>query len=131
MVSAFRSRLIADIDGGLPYTLLAPLVYDSQVLGRTITVPLGFVTDLASVPRLLWNVLPPMGGYSDAAVVHDFLYATNGLARGQADAVLREAMEVCGVRPWQRWLIYRGVRAGGWHAWNDHRAHDTSGPQPA
>lgn len=124
-MSAFRSRLIADIDGGLPYTLQAPLIYDSALLDRTFIVPTGFMTDLASVPRILWNVLPPMGEYSDAAVIHDALYQHGyGLRRGQADSVLREAMECCGVGRWTRWTIYAGVRLGGWLRWNAYRAEE-------
>jgi len=36
-----------------------------------ITIPAGFSTDLASVPRIFWWFLPPTGAYEKAAVVHD------------------------------------------------------------
>ena len=38
-----------------------------------ITVPTGFITDLASTPRLLWNVIAPFD-VARAAIVHDLLY---------------------------------------------------------
>lgn len=38
-----------------------------------VTVPKGFITDLASVPRILWFLLPPFGRYTQAAVAHDYL----------------------------------------------------------
>ena len=38
-----------------------------------IEVPAGFITDLASVPRVFWAVLPPHGRYAKAAILHDFL----------------------------------------------------------
>ena len=40
---------------------------------ETITVPTGFITDLASTPRLLWNVIAPFD-VERAAIVHDLLY---------------------------------------------------------
>jgi hypothetical protein len=42
-----------------------------------VTVPIGFVSDGASVPRLLWFIFPPVGRYFQAAVVHDWLLANN------------------------------------------------------
>jgi hypothetical protein len=125
-MSTFRSPLRFEDDGGLPFTLIWPLVYDSDALGYPVTVPSGFRTDLASIPRPLWNILPPIGRYDRAAVVHDLLYQrrTAGVDRGLADVVLREAMEVCGVGAWTRRAIYWGVRLGGWRTWNRYRAAD-------
>ena len=40
---------------------------------ETITVPSEFITDLASTPRLLWNVIAPFD-VARAAIVHDLLY---------------------------------------------------------
>ena len=40
---------------------------------ETITVPNGFITDLASTPRILWNVIAPFD-VARAAIVHDLLY---------------------------------------------------------
>jgi hypothetical protein len=40
---------------------------------ETITVPSGFITDLASTPRILWNVIAPFD-VARAAIVHDLLY---------------------------------------------------------
>ena len=126
MTPAFRSKLRIEDDGGFPFMLLEPLVYDSAVLCGTVIVPAGFKTDFASVPRALWNILPPVGKYDAGAVCHDLLYregAFNGRAieRGEADNVLREAMEVCCVSGVQRWLIYAGLRVGGWVVWRRYR----------
>jgi len=62
---AFRSKLRVEDEGGFPFTLLEPLVYDS--------------------------------------------------------AVLREAMECCGVSRAQRWMIYTGLRVGGGLVWRRYR----------
>lgn len=125
-MSAFLTKLQFEDDGGFPFTLLEPLVYKSDVLGFTVTVPEGFKTDLASIPQLLENVIPRIGAYDAAAVIHDDLYQhpPEGLARGTADSVLREAMDVCHVSRVKRWAIYAGVRVGGWVTWNRYRAED-------
>ena len=42
--------------------------------GLIIVVPKGFTTDGASVPRLLWPILSPLGDLRYGAIVHDFGY---------------------------------------------------------
>ncbi len=42
---------------------------------ESITVPTGFVTDLASVPRAMWWLIAPFD-VARAAIVHDLLYKT-------------------------------------------------------
>lgn len=102
----------SDFDDGW-WVLMAALVYESDDAQRTITVPAGFRTDLASVPRMpviYWLV----GNTSSAAaVVHDYLYTSGLVSRALADAVLREASMVTGVARWRRWLMWAGVRIGG------------------
>ena len=70
--------------------------------GRYISIPAGYLTDGASVPRVLWSIVPPWGRYGQAAIVHDFLceYLTivdNGcirqIARKEADMEFARAME--------------------------------------
>lgn len=126
----FTSPLRFEDNDGLPFMLTAPLNYWTEQLGRSqlLTVPQGFQTDLASIPRGLWNVLPPVGGYDRPAVVHDFLYqhASTSLTRAEADAVLMEAMAWVGVGWWTRRTIYWGVRLGGWVAWNHYRSQETT-----
>lgn len=118
---SFLTKLRFEDNGGLPFTILEPLVYASDTLDRVIEVPSGFKTDLASIPRLLWNILPPFGRYDAAAVIHDYLYATNGVTRGQADSVLREAMDSLDVNALVADVIYAGVRVGGWVPWKRYR----------
>lgn len=99
-------------DDGL-WRLTAPLVYQSDVAKMTFTVPAGFVTDLASVPRIPIAYLLAGGTSNEASVVHDFIYSTHPVPRNIADAVLREASAVTGVPAWRRWLMWVGVRIGG------------------
>lgn len=78
------------------------------------TVPAGFTTDFASIPRLFWSVIGhPAGRYAQAAVLHDSLYRTRSVTRARADALFMEAMAVLGVPAWQRWLMWAAVRVGG------------------
>lgn len=119
----------AETKGGrCTWKLAAPIAYDvgAEGSGETITVPAGATTDLASVPRLAWSLFPPDGPWLKAAVLHDVLYRTAGLAdrpglrtravpysRAECDAIFREAMEVLGVPAWKRSVIYAAVRMGG------------------
>jgi hypothetical protein len=108
---------VADDQDDGKWILTADLVYQSDVAKRTFTVPAGFQTDLASVPRLPLVFLLAGDCAREAAVVHDYLYSTHLVPRDVADAVLREASEVTGVPAWRRWLMWAGVRVGGSSHW--------------
>lgn len=96
------------------WRLELPLVYYSETLRRSISVPKGFVTDFASVPRLPIMYWLAGGKANKAAVVHDFLYRQgSGVSRADADSVFVEAMEVTGQPAWRRALMWAGLRAGG------------------
>lgn len=88
-----------------------------------INVPKGFVTDGASVPRVLWALYPPMDGdYDAAAVLHDFIYQTgHGLTRAEADSLLLDGMRATNTARRKRCCIYLGVRLGGWVTWRRYR----------
>ena len=57
-----------------------------------VIVPIGFVTDLASIPAALWGMLPPAARYSYPAIIHDYLYWFQPCTRAEADAVFQSAM---------------------------------------
>lgn len=87
------------------------------------TVPEGFTTDGASIPRFLWAVVGhPLGPYAPAAVLHDWLYATAPVSKARSDELLLEAMEVLGIGWVKRRVIYLGVAWFGGPAWAAHRA---------
>lgn len=122
--------LIRKIDNVRRWRLEEPLVYRSRI-GRTITVPIGFETDGASVPRPLWWLYPPFGGeYDRAAIVHDYLYRhaekfigddSGHISRGEVDRLMLEMMDVDEFRLTGRRVVYRGIRSGGWNTWRKHR----------
>ena len=99
------------------WVLTRDLVYESDVLDARVTVPKGFRTDFASVPRLPFAYWLFGGDFDDeAATVHDFLYTDGKVPRAQADAVFLEALRVLGVPRWRRWPMWLGVRLfGGSH----------------
>lgn len=82
------------------------------------TVPSGFCTDLTSVPRLYWSILPKTGKYAYAAIVHDYHYWTQTIPRAQADEILKAAMQDSNVGGATVNVIYGMVRAFGASAWN-------------
>ena len=104
------------------------ILYDdiSYDVGRSrsadrIIVRAPFITDFASIPRFLWAIWPPMGAYSAAAILHDFLYTSQSRTRCQSDNIFLEAMGVLGVGLITRYALYYGVRIGGWIPWQNKR----------
>lgn len=119
-MSSFTTPIkVEALETGRQWKLLEEFVYDVGELGGgdSIIVPAGFITDMGSVPRIFWNIIDPWGRPAKAFLIHDYLYSTHQRSRLVSDAILLEAMEVLGVHPFKRWLIYRGVRMGGWVAW--------------
>lgn len=86
----------------------------------TYSAPKGMLTDLTSIPRQLWDLLPPFGRYSGAAVIHDYLYQSQITTKEIADRVLEEAMDMVNVPHFIKQLIYEGVKIGGQIAWDQH-----------
>lgn len=122
-VARFLSRLVSEetednsADGRGSWELFAPLAFYSVVLGKLITVPVGFKTDYASIPRLPVVFLLFDGWGNRAAVIHDWLYTTQMCTRELADRVFREALLVCGVPAWRAQAMYLGVREFGASHW--------------
>lgn len=89
--------------------------------GKTLsqfTVEAGFMTDLASIPRIVQSLVPKIAHHLQPAVVHDWLYEYDqGLTRAQADLMFLEGMRDEGVGRIRRNLMYQGVRVGGAYAW--------------
>jgi len=114
------------------WALQRPLTYRAGPKAEPIKVPAGYVTDLASIPRLVWSLYPPDGPWVKAAVVHDFLYDTQGdgrwnrsrgvarrrpYSRKDADDILREGMADRGIGWWEQFVIWASVRLGGGGGW--------------
>jgi hypothetical protein len=87
-----------------------------------VSVPAGFVTDYASIPRAFCQVLPKHGRYSRAGIVHDYLYWKGECSQRQADRIMYLAMEESGVDSKTRGTIYRTLRSFGEAAWKSNAA---------
>lgn len=98
----------------------APLRYRARD-GRVFEVPTGFLSDGASVPRLIPGLVRlAFGGFIDtlsAAILHDWLYQTGRVPRGDADALFWEALREDGEGAAGAWTMWAGVRLGGWWPW--------------
>ena len=120
-MSEFTTPLkVTPLDGGKYWQLLEGFCYytDEIPVEHLITVPEGFITDFASVPRVVWWLLPPWGQYGKAAVVHDFLYRAKPWPRKRCDQIFLEGMQTLGVGWATRTTMYSAVRVAGWRAWN-------------
>ena len=106
-----------DSHGTRWFVLCSDLRYSMSFNGNgwmEITVPAGFETNFASVPRLLWRVLPPIGDYWRSAILHDYLYSQDcTCSRFLADSMFRDAMYADGVPLLQRVAMYYAVRLFG------------------
>ena len=107
--------ILAPHDDG-EWKLFADLNYETSA-GQVLTIPHGFITDLASIPRVFHGLIPVNGKHRAAAIVHDYLYVTQIMSRAESDRIFLEAMEDLGVRWSQRWAMYSAVRIGGWLPW--------------
>lgn len=84
-----------------------------------VVVPKGFVTDFATTKFMKW-ILPPMGTYGKACVVHDYLCdfktitkkdgTTRTCTRKEGDLIFLEAMGVSGVNPILKYAMFGVVR---------------------
>ena len=79
----------------------------------------GFLTDFASIPRVARIIIPKLGRWTKASVVHDYHYQHGipSLTRAEADRCFLDGMEELGVVKWKRMLMYWAVRIGGFMAW--------------
>lgn len=109
------------------WVLTEPLPFRIGRSTEVITVPRGFVTDLASTPRFLWSALPRTGAYMAPAVLHDYLYWDQRCARKQADEIFRIEMADFGVDATVARLIFAAVDELGSAAWSDNAAAQTRG----
>ncbi len=104
---------------GRTWIVKQPLIYRVGVSKDSVVVPVGFVTDLASIPPALQSIIQQNGPYLLPAVVHDYLYWQQTCTRAQSDQILRLAMIEDKVGTAHRVAIYDAVRAAGRFAWAD------------
>ncbi|MBA3588317.1 MAG: DUF1353 domain-containing protein [Methylibium sp.] len=116
-IDLHSSLVIEPVSGG-EWVLREP--FQAKVLfadgySEWIIVPAGFVTDLASVPRLPGMFMLFGGKARKSAVLHDYLYST-GRERAFADDVFLAAMRHEENR-FTRGVMWLAVRLAGWTVW--------------
>jgi len=88
---------------------------DSQ---EWVDVELGFLTNGADIPRLLWPLVPRHGEYDQAVALHDKLcekpeiqtpQGPKVISRVEVDAIFYEALRVLKIASWKFTLIKGGV----------------------
>lgn len=111
----FKNNLKVELvnNQGKKWILLSDLVYDHKRYG-IITVPKGFETDFASVPRIpvVFELVGDRG--HAAATIHDWLYHNGTLSRKDVDKILLQALRDTKVGKVRSYVMYFGVRAFGW-----------------
>jgi len=95
-----------------------PLTYRVGISQDAVTVPVGFVTDMASIPPALQSFIQQNGPYLRPAVVHGYLYWKQTCTRAQSDQILLLAMTEHDVPETQRTAIYQAVHFAGIFAWD-------------
>lgn len=91
---------------------------------KILIVPIGFKTDFASIPRIVWPIVSPFDEYAKAAVLHDWMYYKGMYSRKKSDEIFNEAMKVLDTPEWKRLLVYFFVRLCSWWTWKKHRKND-------
>ncbi|RAK52148.1 DUF1353 domain-containing protein [Phenylobacterium deserti] len=99
-------------DGRPLYVLTRPIRYHTRF--GVVTVPRGYVTDCASVPRVAAWRIGPLDKHAWAAVLHDWLYAIGEPGKKEmADTAFEDQMRADGVFSLRRELMHSAVVVGG------------------
>jgi hypothetical protein len=134
----FSTRIASTITSDFRIFAFTANVYYLTIDGELLCLPKDAFTDLASIPRPLWSLLPPQGEngaeYGLAAAGHDFLYRNtmlvwNGSAwvkaafqKDKCDLLLKEMMLACQVPMEIAETIYLAVKNCGQSAFDNDRS---------
>ncbi|MFV0260486.1 MAG: DUF1353 domain-containing protein [Acidimicrobiales bacterium] len=117
----FEGRVVVTpiVPEGKRWRLVEPFLYRGS--RDLFAVPRGFTTDFASVPRLVVWLLPRYGRWTQAAILHDYLWslARQGLvSKVDADGLFYRALRELQVPFLRRWMMWAAVRlASGPRSW--------------
>lgn len=117
MAQRFIGRCVSE--GVAPYRwrLVEEFGYQS-IAGPILIVPAGFLTDFASVPRLLWPILPLSDAvYDKAAVLHDYAVRNRkalGYSLMDCHRLFREVLRFSGCGRVKTAVMYAAVVCFNW-----------------
>lgn len=94
-------------------------IYDTPL--GTFTVPQGFISDGASMPRFFWRLIghPFSMDYLREAVLHDYFYRIQNIPRKKADNIFMGLLKK--QMPVRCYVIYYALRLFGWIAWKKNK----------
>jgi hypothetical protein len=103
---------------GDKYVLTKDLTVYTDYFGvrQVFTIPCGFDTDFASVPRIFWAFISPTDEFIRIpALIHDYLYRNKIYTREEDDAIFLEKMLSFDKNVViKAYLAYLAVRLFGW-----------------
>lgn len=117
MSQRFIGRCVSE--GVAPYRwrLVEDFGYESRA-GLIVLVPAGFETDFASVPRLLWPIIPLTDAvYDKAAVLHDFAVRNRralGFSLMECHRLFREVLLFTGTGHFKSAVMFSAVVLFNW-----------------
>lgn len=120
----YLSALILEATTPDHWAVRAPLIWSDPVFGE-ITVPVGFSSDLASIPRALRGLeaFDPNGISRRPAVTHDWLYGGDrSHGKDWADSFLKAALEAEGMGRELAYAYWLAVHECGGAAWDGDKA---------
>jgi len=95
---------------------------------EVVIVPVGYITDGATIPPVFWSIMPPWGTYGKAAILHDYLieygkiFTCNNndnhyrtIDRNEARLILYQALTELSIPTTTRYLLVSGVWI--WDTW--------------
>ncbi len=104
-MGTFNNKIEAEFDPPKRWELSRALSYKNEEIdvealeavgvkcpAHRITCKKGFKTDLASVPRIIWNMISPWD-VARAAIIHDLLYRRIRQYRGKAEAAVKSGLQ--------------------------------------
>lgn len=118
---------ITDVDGSFgDFKLEQDLIYIDKN-GREWLTPAEFVGDLSSIPAIVRPFIPKTI-LGKAPWLHDYLYrhqphGSTTKHRKQADQLYRDGARDEGMGNFTSYILYAGLRTGGWVTWNSHKGN--------
>jgi len=85
-----------------------------------ITIPKGFVTDLASIPRIAYTFFPRSVKFDLAGCVHDYLYSIGYKDRKVSDLIMKDILKLIFDIKRIYNQMYYAVRIGGRNRYGKH-----------
>ena len=121
-MSSFTENLIVSpLKDGKKWVVRKEFFYEVgfEGSGDIVVVPVGFITDFTSVPKLFWGIFPKWDRYGKASVVHDYLYYSHEKTQEEADYIFYEGMIVLGVEEYKAKMLYAAVKVFGKSRYNE------------